>query len=96
MEKTNQGQSILDLVDGYVIPFQRKPFQSKFLNKSKTTKTDGQGSSGYVEEESNKTSQYSKEGILKQFVPCREEGWGQRPAIHLKHLNVLYHTITSK
>ena len=28
-EKLTRDQSILDLADGYVIPFQRKPFQSK-------------------------------------------------------------------
>ena len=28
-KKLTKDQSILDLVDGYVIPFQRKPFQSK-------------------------------------------------------------------
>ena len=28
-KKLARDQSILDLVDGYVIPFQRKPFQSK-------------------------------------------------------------------
>ena len=30
-KKLNSDRSVLDLVDGYVIPFQRKPFQSKIL-----------------------------------------------------------------
>ena len=40
-KKLNSDQSVLDLVDGYVIPFQRKPFQSKIsfqLGKNESNK----------------------------------------------------------
>ena len=47
-------------------------------NKSRTTKTYGQGSEGNVEEGGNKTSQYSKGRVLKQFVPCKKEEWGAK------------------
>ena len=46
-------------------------------NKSRTTKTYRQGSEENVEEEGNKTSQYSKGRVLKQFVPCKKEEWGR-------------------
>ena len=63
-EKLTRDQSILDLANGYVIPFQSKtPFQ--LAEKSRTTKTYRQGSEGNVKEESNKTSQYSKGRVFK-------------------------------
>ena len=47
-------------------------------NKSRTIKTFGQGSEGNVEEEGNKTSQYSKGRVLEQFVSCKKEEWGAK------------------
>ena len=61
LKKLTRDQSILDLVDGYVIPFQSKPFQSKTPFQKGT----------------NKTSQYSKGRVHKQFVPCKKEEWGE-------------------
>ena len=47
-------------------------------NKSRTAKTDRHESERNFEEGGNKTSQYSKWRVLKQFVPLKEEGWGKK------------------
>ena len=68
------------------------------VNKSRTTKTDGQGSEGNVGEGGNNTSQYIKRGVLKYFIHYKKEVWERRPVINLKQLHYmhLYHTIISK
>ena len=76
LEKINQGSESLGfnrwLCNSFLI---KDSFPTD--NKSRTTKTYGQGSKGNVEEEGNKTSQYSKGRVLKQFVPCKKEEWGR-------------------
>ena len=58
-------------------------------NKSRRTKTDGQGSEENVKEGSNKTIQDSKWRVLKQFVPCKKEGWGAKASNKSEHLKSL-------
>ena len=78
-KKINQGSEYPGFSRWLCNIFSKETFSIKdsipIGNKLRTTKTDGQGSEGNVEEGGNKTSQY-KGRVLKQFVPCKKEGWG--------------------
>ena len=82
LEKINQGSEYPGFSRWLCNSFSKETFSIKdsfpIGNKSRTTKTYGQGSEGNVEEGGNKTSQYSKGRVLKQFVPCKKEEWGAR------------------
>ena len=82
LEKINQGSEYPGFSRWLCNSFSKETFSIKdsfpIGNKSRTTKTYGQGSEGNVEEGGNKTSQYSKGRVLKQFVPCKKEEWGAK------------------
>ena len=90
-KKLTRDQSILDLVRGYVIPFQRKPFQSKIPFQLATSREQQKLLDTEVKER-------LKEGAIRQvstikgeflsnlFLVKKKDG-GQRPVINLKHLN---------
>ena len=78
-KKLNQGSEYPGFSRWLCNTFSKETFSIKdsfqIGNKLKTTKTDGHGSDGNVEGGGNKTSQYSKGRVLKQFFPCKKEGW---------------------
>ena len=69
LEKINQGSEYPGFSRWVCNSFSKETFSIKdsfpIDNKSRTTKTYGQGSEGNVEEGGNKTSQYSKGRVLK-------------------------------
>ena len=82
LEKINQGSEYPGFSRWLCNSFSKESFSIKdsfpIGNKSRTTKTFGQGSEGNVEEGGDKTSQYSKGRVLKQFVPCKKVECGTK------------------
>ena len=79
MKKVNQ--SILDLVDDYLIPFQRKPFQSKIPFQFVTSREQQKLMDKEVKEcwrMRQWKNQYSRGRVFKQFGPCKKEGWSTK------------------
>ena len=91
LEKINQGSEYPGFSRWLCNTFSKETVSIKDSfptgNKARTAKADRHGSEGNVEEGGNKASQYSKGRVLKQFIPCKKEVWGQWPVINLKHLN---------
>ena len=82
LEKINQGSEYPGFSRWLCNTFSKETFSIKdsfsIGNKSRTAKTDRHESERNFEEGGNKTSQYSKWRVLKQFVPLKEEGWGKK------------------
>ena len=80
LEKINRGSEYPGFSRWLCNSFSKETFSIKDSfpvgNKSRATKTFAQGGEGNVEEGGNKTSQYSKGRVLKQFVPCKKGEWG--------------------
>ena len=90
-KKLTRDQSILDLVDGYVIPFQRKPFQSKTPFQLATSREQQRLMDKEVKEMLKKgairqASAVKGEFLSNLFLVKKKNGW-ERPVINLKHLN---------
>ena len=99
LEKINQGSEYPGFSRWLCNTFSKETFSIKdsvsIGNKSRTTKSDGQGSKGNVEEGVNKTSQYNKGRVLKQFVPCEKEGWGRAKVSNKSDTSKCIYTIQS-
>ena len=89
-KKLTRDQSILDLVDGYVIPFQRKPFQSKTPFQLATSREQQKLMDKEVKEMLKKGAIRQASAVNGEFLSnlflVKKNGW-ERPVINLKHLN---------
>ena len=90
-KKLTRDQSILDLVDGYVIPFQRKPFQSKTPFQLATSREQQKLMDKEVKEMLKKGAIRQASTVKGEFLSnlflVKKKNGGQRPVINLKHLN---------
>ena len=90
-KKLTRDQSILDLVDGYVITFQRKPFHSKTPFQLATSREQQKRMDKEVKEmlknETIRQASTVKGEFLSNLFFVKRKNGGQRPVINLKHLN---------
>ena len=98
-KKLTSDKSILDLVEGYVIPFQRKPFQSNTLFQLATSPEQQKLMYKEVKEIFKKSTVRQantvKVDVLSNFFLLKKNGRGRggggvggvRSVINLKHLN---------
>ena len=91
LKKLTRDQSILDLVDGYKIPFQRKPFQTKapfqLVASREQQKLMGKEVKEMLKKGATRQASTVKGEFLRNLFLIKKKDGGQRPVINLKHAN---------
>ena len=87
-------QSILDLADGYVIPFQSKSFQSRtpfqLATSQEQQKLLDKEVSIMLKKGAIRQASTVRGELLSNFFLVKKKNGVQRPVINLKHLNAFY------
>ena len=87
-------QSILDLADGYVIPFQRKSFQSRtpfqLATSQEQQKLMDKEVSIMLKKGAIRQASTVRGEFLSNFFLVKKKNGVQRPVINLKHLKAFY------